>query len=105
MARITVCDWCKEKFPELVHNILIDHFNKNDGQEDHVASRFEICSGCRQTIKAQLESFELPKKPKATRSSNENTTSGPQRICQHNMEIVGDGNIMKCSVCGKEEKL
>lgn len=108
MARITICDWCKDKFPSLVHNLVIDHFplERQDGCQ--AGASFEICSGCREEIKTRLESLEPLKKVKLHTRNNEavETKTGPTKICDHAMEISeNNGNFeLKCTKCGEKGK-
>lgn len=108
MARITICDWCKEKFPSLQHNLCIDHFTHERQDGCTTSCSFEICSGCREEIKTRLESLE-PVKKKLTRSSEPEN----KNKCAHNngqgpesaWEISGNsGEILQCSVCGEKKK-
>lgn len=109
MARITICDWCKEKFKELVHSVTIDWINLNNDQSDRHAGHYEVCSGCREEIKNRLDSLEIKKK----NTRNSESIDKQNKVCSHNngqgpdsaWEISGSsGEFLECTLCGEKKK-
>ncbi len=105
MARITICDWCKDKMVTPIHNITLDHFmlEREDGCKS--AASFEVCANCFTELKTRFESTEPLKKVKLHTKEIEVKTS-PVKICDHAMEISEtNGNFeLKCTKCGEKGK-
>lgn len=104
MARVLICDWCKEKYKELNHSIWLD--GSLTGVQDTHDGMFEICDSCKIEIKERLISEEIAKKKTTSKENKAATPSVPLSICKHDMELTGDnGDILKCTKCGMQERV